>query len=95
MRERVEAVRRERGDAAAEQYEKEMHASCIGGTGGMAGGAIKGAALGSLILPGAGTAIGGFMGGFLGLFKGVKDKSLSDNVKTYGSAARSTFKHLK
>ncbi len=95
MRDKIEKVRSEQGDAAAAQYEKELHASYIGGTAGMAGGAIGGAAIGSMILPGVGTAIGGILGGFVGLVSGVKDKSLSDNVKTYGKAAGSVFRSLK
>lgn len=56
-RRKVERVRQEQGNEAAKQYETELH-SYIGGTWGLAGGAIAGAAVG-LVMPGVGTVLGG------------------------------------
>ena len=94
MRRAIEQVRREQGDEAAKQYETELHSSYIGGTWGLAGGAVAGAAVGSVIVPGVGTLVGGVIGGFFGLVNGVQDKSPLDNLKTAGKLITSVVNQL-
>jgi phage tail tape-measure protein len=94
MRRKVEQVRQEQGDEAAKQYETELHSSYIGGTWGLAGGAIAGAAVGSVIVPGVGTVVGGVIGGFFGLINGVQDKSPLDNLKRAGKVITSVANQL-
>lgn len=55
-------------------------AGMVGGGFGTAGGAMAGAALGTMILPGVGTVIGGLLGGAIGYFGG---RSLAQSAVDY------------
>jgi hypothetical protein len=57
---------------------------------GMAGGAITGGVIGSIV-PGPGTVIGAAIGAFIGAASGGNDKTSGDNAKRAGGLAAKIF----
>jgi uncharacterized membrane protein len=82
----LERIRQEEGEEA---YKRARH-SAAGSYMGMAGGAITGGMIGSII-PGPGTVIGAAIGALIGAASGGKDQTAGDNAKRAGGLAARIF----